>query len=198
LISRLHISQGMLSLALMVVLTYGLAAELVGNMASIIGAFIAGLMFARTHEKSQFENGILSLGYGLFIPIFFVGIGLSINLRQMDINALWLLLAVSAAAAIAKVAGAGLGSRLGGFTTREALLLGTGMIPRGEVSLIVAAVGLKDGLINSAGFSAVVGAVMVTTLITPPLLRALYTRLGTPGQLPTKSSPKTEVVKESA
>lgn len=197
-ISRLHISQGMLSLALLVVLSYSLTAELVGNMASIIGAFIAGLMFSRTHEKSQFESGILSLGYGLFIPIFFVNIGLSINMRQLTLESLWLLLAIAGIAAIAKVIGAGFGSRLGGFSTREAVLLGTGMIPRGEVSLIVAAVGIKEGLINASSFSAVVGTVVVTTLITPPLLRALYSRLGKLAHLPIQSSPTTEIEKESA
>ncbi|MCL4562495.1 MAG: cation:proton antiporter [Chloroflexi bacterium] len=179
-VAALPISQGPLTLAIVVMLVYGLAAELIGSMAAITGAFLAGLMFARTPEKKIFEAGVLSLGYSLMIPVFFVAIGLNINLRALPLNALWLLLAAAGAAMLAKFTGAGLGSRLGGFTWREAGQLGAGMVPRGEVSLVVSAVGLRLALMTATEFSVVVGVVVISTLVTPPLLHTLFHRSAAP------------------
>lgn len=172
--ARLPISQSMLSLSIIVMLVYSVAAEVIGGMAAITGAFLAGLMFARSHEKERIEAGMQSLSYGLFVPIFFVSIGLSINLREVQASALWLTLAVIVTAVLTKFGGAGLGARLGGLTWRESWQLGAGMISRGEVGLIVASVGITEGLLNPDEFSAIVGMVLVSTLITPPLLRALF------------------------
>jgi Kef-type K+ transport system membrane component KefB len=172
--ANLPISQGLLTLAVVLLLTFALAAELVGGMAAITGAFVAGLMLARTPEKARFESGVHALAYGLFVPIFFVSIGLSIDLRQMTLDAFWLLLVVLVAAVLGKTLGAGLGARLGGFSRRSALQLGVGMISRGEVSLVVASLGVKYGLLTPAAFSAIVALVLVSTLLTPPLLRAVF------------------------
>jgi len=172
--SRLPISQSVLSLSIIVMLLYGLAAEVLGGMAAITGAFIAGLMFARSHEKERIEVGMHALAYGFFVPIFFVSIGLSVNLREVQSSAIWLSLAIILTAILTKFAGAGLGSRLGGLTWREAWQLGAGMISRGEVGLIVASVGMVQGLVSQEEFSAIVGMVVVSTLVTPPLLRALF------------------------
>lgn len=171
---RLPISQAALSLSIVVMLLYGLGAELIGGMAAITGTFIAGLMFARSPEKTQFEGGLVSLAYGFFVPIFFVSIGLSVNIRALDIQTLWLLLCVSAVAIVGKWLGAGLGARLGGLSNRESIQLGAGMISRGEVGLIVASVGEREGLVSPSEFSAVVGMVLITTLLTPIILRALF------------------------
>jgi Kef-type K+ transport system membrane component KefB len=115
-IGRLSISQGVLAFAIVMMLVYGLVAELVGQMASLIGALMAGLMFARTPEKSQIETGITSLAYALFVPIFFINIGLSVNLHNLQFNAIWLILVVTLAAIAGKAFGAAAGARLGGFT----------------------------------------------------------------------------------
>jgi Kef-type K+ transport system membrane component KefB len=173
-VSRLPISQGVLSLGLVVMFGYGLAAELVGSIAAITGAFLAGLMFARCPEKERLERGMGALAYGLFVPIFFVHIGLSVNLHQLDLQAVWLLVAVILVAVLGKFLGAGGGARLAGFTWLESAQLGAGMISRGEVGLILATVGISNGLLDSNLFSAIVGMVLVTTLITPPLLRILF------------------------
>ncbi len=170
-IAGLHISQGPLAFAIAALLVYGLTAELVGGMAAIIGAFLAGLMFARSSEKSAIEPGINSLAYGLFIPVFFINIGLSINLRSLQWNDLWLLLAVTAAAVAGKLLGAAVGARLGGLPGGQSLQLGAGMVARGEVTLIVAAMGIGSGLIGERAFSAIVVAVLLSTLLTPPMLR---------------------------
>lgn len=172
--ARLPISQSVLSLAVIVMLLYSVAAEYLGGMAAITGAFLAGLMFARTREKERLEPGMQALAYGLFVPIFFVGIGLSVNLRQISMDALWFTLAIIAVAILSKLVGAGLGARLGGFDWREAWQLGAGMVSRGEVGLIVINVGILEGIVSQNEFSAIVGVVLVSTLVTPPLLRLLF------------------------
>lgn len=172
--ARLGISQGVVSLAVVVLLTFGLAAELIGGMAAITGAFVAGLMFGRTSESHQIESGMNALAYGFFVPIFFISIGLEINIRALDASAMWVTLLVIVVAILGKILGAGLGGYLGKFTLRESLQLGIGMVSRGEVGLIVAKVGLDSGLLSADLFSAIVGMVLVTTLVTPPMLRAAF------------------------
>lgn len=170
-VSRQPISQSVLTFSLVIMLTYGLAAELLGGMAAITGTFLAGLMFGRTHEKQQMESGLRAISYGFFVPIFFVNIGLMIDLRELSADALWILLGISIFAIIGKILGAGGGAKLGGYTWLESLQLGIGMVSRGEVGLIVATIGLSEGHLTGDVFSAVIGMILITTLITPPLLR---------------------------
>lgn len=172
--ARLPISQGVATLAIVVLLGYGVAAELIGGMAAITGTFIAGLMFARTSEKAAIESSLHSLSYAFFIPIFFVSIGLSVNLRQMPLEMLWIFLGISLIAIIGKVVGAGGGALLARFTPREALQLGIGMVSRGEVGLIIAKIGENLGFLSSELFTAIVGMILVTTVVTPPMLRAAF------------------------
>jgi Kef-type K+ transport system membrane component KefB len=145
-------------------------------MAAITGTFLAGLMFARSPEKERIERGMSSLSYGLFVPIFFVNIGLSVNARQLDVNILLLMLGITFVAILGKWIGSGIGARLADFTWRESIQLGAGMVSRGEVGLIIASVGITEGLVNESEFSAIVGMVLISTLITPPTLRALFTK----------------------
>lgn len=175
-ISTLPISQGVLTLALVIMLLYGVAAEAIGNMAAITGTFLAGLMFARSPEKERIERGVSAISYGLFVPIFFVNIGLSVNARELDASVLMIMFGITVAAILGKWVGAGLGARLAEFSWRESIQLGAGMISRGEVGLILASVGIAEGLINQAEFSAIVGMVLISTLITPPTLRALFAK----------------------
>ena len=170
------ISQGVIAFTFTMCLLYGWAAEVVGGMAAITGAFVAGLMFGRSPLKSRIESGISTLAYGLFVPIFFINVGLSANARELTGENLWLVVTMIVVAVVSKILGAGLGARLSGFTNLESLQLGVGMMSRGEVGLIVATLGISEGLINPGVFSAVVGVVIVTTLLTPPALRSLFTR----------------------
>jgi len=136
--SHLPISQSVPTLALVVLLIYGLAAELLGGMAAITGTFIAGLMFARTPEKGIIESNLHSLAYAFFVPIFFVGIGLGVNLHALTLNTIWIILGITVIAIAGKIIGAGTGAKLSRFSWHEAFQLGTGMVSRGEVSLIIA------------------------------------------------------------
>jgi Kef-type K+ transport system membrane component KefB len=157
-------------------LVYSVAAELLGGMAAITGSFIAGLMYARTKEKTEIERGLRSLSYGLFVPIFFINIGLHVDVRGMGISALWILLIISIAAILGKILGSGLGAKLGKFSWLESLQLGIGMVSRGEVGLIVATVGLQENLLYPELYTSIVGMVLITTLVTPPLLRASFAK----------------------
>jgi Kef-type K+ transport system membrane component KefB len=170
---QLPISQSMLTLALVTLLGYGLAAELIGQMAAITGAFIAGLMFARSPEKESLDPRISALAYGFFVPIFFVSIGLKSEITLQS-ETIWLAGIVIIVAILSKWIGAAGGARLAGFSWRESIQLGMGMVSRGEVGLIVASAGTNAGLVSETEFAAVVGMVIVSTLVTPPALRALF------------------------
>ncbi len=171
-VSRLPISQGSTTLALVVLIVYGISAELLGGMAAITGTFLAGLFFSRTPEKATIDPGFRSLGYAFFVPIFFVNIGLSVDLGSFSLNSLWLLGGLGLVAVAGKVLGAGLGAKLGRLNWRESLQIGIGMVSRGEVGLIVAKVGLDQGLLSDEIFGIIIGVVLISTLITPPMLRA--------------------------
>lgn len=174
-VHKLPISQGVTTLAIIILLFYGLAAELVGGMAAITGAFLAGLMFGRTPEKSLIETNLHSISYAFFVPIFFISIGLSVDLHSISLNAIWVILAISAIAVAGKIIGSGLGALLSKFNLKESLQIGIGMISRGEVGLIIAKIGLDTGYLESEMFSSVIAMILITTIITPPLLRASFT-----------------------
>ncbi len=176
LVQKLSIAQGSITLAIVIMLVFGIAAELLGGMAAITGSFIAGLMYARTKEKNDIERGLRSLSYGFFVPIFFINIGLHVDIRGLGIASLWILTLISVSAILGKIIGAGLGAKLGKFSWIESLQLGIGMISRGEVGLIVATVGLQENLLPPELYSSIVGMVLITTLVTPPLLRASFTK----------------------
>jgi Kef-type K+ transport system membrane component KefB len=84
LIIKLPISQGLIAFAFVIILFYGWSAELFGQMAAITGAFLAGLWFGRTSEKDRIHSGIATIAYGVFVPVFFIDIGLSTNARELN------------------------------------------------------------------------------------------------------------------
>lgn len=173
-IHRFEISQGVVTLAIVIILVYGLAAELMGGMAAITGAFIAGLMFGRTHEKHEINQSMHSLAYTFFVPIFFVNIGLVVDIRGLESSTLLLFVVISLIAILGKIIGSGLGAKLGKLTWLESLQVGVGMVSRGEVGLIVAVIGMNEGLMSRELFSAIVGMIVITTLVTPLMLRATF------------------------
>lgn len=173
-VEKLPISYGVLTLAIIVILVYGFAAEFIGGMAAITGSFIAGLMFSRTRQKPEIDRGMKALSYSFFVPLFFINIGLNVNVSDLSLDTVWIMLLISISAIVGKIIGAGGGAKIGKFTWLEALQLGIGMVSRGEVGLIVAAIGLESGLISQELFSAIIGMVLITTVLTPPMLRASF------------------------
>ncbi len=169
------ISEGLTALVLVVTLAYAWLAEVGGGLAAITGAFIAGVGFGRSHLHATIARSMHTITYAFLVPIFFVSIGLKTNVRLLVGPDLLLVFVLVIVAVASKVLGSGIGARLGGFSNRESLRVGVGMISRGEVGLIVASVGVSAGLIKTELFSIVTLIVLVTTLITPPLLRQAFT-----------------------
>jgi Kef-type K+ transport system membrane component KefB len=144
------------------------------GLAAIIGAFLAGLMVAETKEQHPIEDEIAPL-YAFFPPFFFAFIGIQLDLGALaDAETLGLLVLVTAVAAATKFVGAWLGARA--MERREALIVAVGMVPRGEVGIIVASIGAIAGVIDEQLFAVVVTMSIATTLAVPAILR----RLGSP------------------
>ncbi len=173
LVSRLRIAEGPLMFAIVATFLLSYSAEAIGGIAGITGAFLAGLCIGRARRGvvEQIDRGIHAVNYGFLVPLFFISIGLQSNLRLLDSDLLPFAVVITVLAIVTKVVGAGGGSLWGGFDRKSALRVGLGMISRGEVGLIIASIGVGYGILQPAGFTAVVFVVLITTLITPPLVR---------------------------
>lgn len=178
-INKTSIAAGVLIVAVVSALLFGVAAEFFGGIAAITGSFIAGVCLGRSdHQiKEKIGEGLYALNYGMFVPIFFVSIGLKANLRLLDSTILPFAVMLTLGAIISKIIGAGSGGLLTGFNRLSSLRLGVGMISRGEVGLIVATLGISTGIIGEEVFAAVVLVVLVTTVITPLLVRWAFAGL---------------------
>lgn len=169
----LGVSQGLLATVTLIAFLYAWAAEYVGGVAAITGSYLAGVLFAQTSLKKEIDQGIHPLTYSVLVPVFFISIGLRANGRELGSQVLFTITLVLVAI-VAKAIGCGLPSKICGFTTKESVRVGLGMISRGEVGLIVAGYGLSHGLIGQDVFSASVIMVLATTMVTPPLLRLVF------------------------
>jgi Kef-type K+ transport system membrane component KefB len=174
-VSRLPVTQAVLSASVVIAFVYAWAAEYGGGVAAITGGYVAGVLLAQTPFKRQIDAGVHPLTYSIFVPLFFIGIGLQANGRELGGSAIFTAILILVAI-VAKFLGSGLFARLCGFSTAESVRVGAGMISRGEVGLIVAGYGLGHGLIGQQVFSASVVMVLVTTMVTPPLLRLTFPR----------------------
>jgi Kef-type K+ transport system membrane component KefB len=186
-VHKTSVAAGVVIVSVVAALLLGVAADYFGGVAAITGAFIAGLCLGRAEHpiKEKIEEGLYHINYGMFVPIFFVSIGLQANLRLLDATILPFALILTGAAIVSKIVGAGAGGLLTGFDRNSSLRLGIGMVSRGEVGLIVAALGISSGIITEETFAAVVLVVLVTTVITPPLVRWSFARS------PEKTAPET-------
>ncbi|HEX5610407.1 MAG TPA: cation:proton antiporter [Solirubrobacterales bacterium] len=155
-----------------VILCLGLAAFAANiGLAALIGAFLAGMVVAETKDHTSIEEEVRPL-YSFFPPFFFAFIGIELDLGALfDGHALWLLAAITVLAAATKLVPAFLAARNLGRT--EAAVVGVGMIPRGEVGIVVASIGAAEGVVDAELFAVVVGMAVATTLIAPFALRRL-------------------------
>lgn len=175
-VDRQLISEGLIALVLVATLAFAWTAEVVGGLAAITGAFIAGVGLSRSHLRGEIVRGMHAITYAFLVPIFFVSIGLKTDTHLLTGPNIWFAVAMVLVAIVSKAIGCGAGARLGGFTNREALRVGLGMVSRGEVGLIVASVGVNAGIIKPDLFAIVTIIVLVTTLVTPLFLRQAFAR----------------------
>lgn len=173
-------SFGVIAFALVIIFIFAWSAEELGGIAAITGAFLAGVGLSRTREriKHDIEEAASFIAYGFLVPIFFVDVGLKIDLSTFPLTALPLALLLLVIAVISKVGGCGLGGKLGGFTNQESFRLGVCMISRGEVGLIIAALGVTTGVFqpHQPLFSSLFLVILLSTLLTPILVRRVFPR----------------------
>jgi len=149
-----------------------LAAQI--GLAAIIGAFLAGIVVGESSERRALEAETAPVA-AFFTPFFFGFIGSQVDPGAFgSLATVGLLLGVTALAVLAKFAGAFLGAIRDG--RRRALLIGWGMVPRGEVEIVVAGLGLTAGAISRDLYAVIIGMVVITTLVVPPLMGPLVRR----------------------
>jgi len=165
-----------LAAALAIGFLFAFLAQYGGGMAAITGSYIAGLFIAASPDAhAEVISEIRSMTNAFFGPLFFASIGLEINAWELGghVGLFFLILIV---AVLGKVFGCGLGAWLNGFSGRDGLIVGVGMIPRGEVGLITANIGWAAGIVSPEIYSLVIVLVLATTLVTPPLLSFCFGR----------------------
>lgn len=141
------------------------------GIADITGAYFAGLMLCTMKVGLYVARRCEIPSYLIFSPVFFASVGLKVTLGGMDAS-IWIFAIILLVIAIlSKVVGCGLGAKICGCTGKEAFQVGIGMISRGEVALIVAQKGYASGMLDDVLFAPIVLVVIVTTLITPILLK---------------------------
>lgn len=149
-------------------------AEEVFGVADITGAFVAGLIISNVRRSTYLQSKFDTMSYLLLSPVFFASIGLKVDLPGMSPAIIGFAVALCIVAIVTKVIGCGLGAKLCGYKNYQVKRIGIGMISRGEVALIVASKGSALGLMGSALLGPVILVVVVTTIVTPVLLKVVF------------------------
>src|SRR6266566_2713959 len=170
---KLSANEAVPSCVLALVLMYAISAEWLGTVAGITGAYLLGYVFAGSEYKPYVERSFYAIGHGLLIPLFFVSIGLSSDYRALAGH--WtLMLVILFVAVVGKLIGCGLAALASGMDWVRSLRIGCGMISRGEVGLIVTAMGASTGIFRRPEVAVMVAVVLLTTLLTPVALRGAF------------------------
>ncbi|MGE0226932.1 MAG: cation:proton antiporter [Dehalococcoidia bacterium] len=160
---------------LALVLAFGWAAQEIGGLAAITGAYLAGVLFGRTVLRDDLADFGNLIGYALFAPVFFVTTGMSADLAALAREPAFTLL-LCGVAIVTKIAGSYAGSVAGGFSQGESIAVGAGMVARGEVALVIAVLGRQSGVIGDDVYAASIAVTLLTTLAAPLLLRLALPR----------------------
>ena len=157
--------------AMMIAFFYAMIAEIIG-LSAIVGSFLAGVSLARVKLEHcmSFSDGAEYLQI-IFASVFFVSLGVLVDLHEVTANLIWFIVVLTIVATLTKLIGCGLPARLMKMNTRDSLIIGFGMSPRGEVAMIVALIGLDKELILQDTYVAIVLMSLLTTIITPIVFR---------------------------
>lgn len=138
---------------------------------SVLGAFVAGIAVSNASDyDEQVSRNIELIGYSVFIPIFFISIGLNLEFDNF-LRDFWLIALFTLTGVVGKLFGAGFGARISGFNMKDSYVIGSGMISRGEMALIVAQVGYGVKLLSEEYYSTVIISVILITIIAPFFLK---------------------------
>jgi Kef-type K+ transport system membrane component KefB len=169
-IAKKHV-ETVLILAFVIAFLFSGVAELIG-LSAIVGAFLAGITMEgiKVRENIDFRKGADHVQM-IFAPVFFISLGILINFQQLTTDIIWFILALTVIAFLTKLIGCYIGARIGKMNNKNALIVGIGMAPRGEVAMIVAVIGLEAAVITQEVYTAVIIMSLLTTLFVPVILR---------------------------
>ena len=157
-------------------LVMAFVAEKYFGIADITGAYIAGIILCNTRDAEYIDRKVSINGYMFFAPMFFVGIGLKTDFSGVDTSMILFSVGFVLVALLSKIIGCGLVSKFFGYKWSDCLKIGVGMMTRGEVALIITNKGLGLGIIDSSYFTAVILLIIVSSIVTPVLLKLLFNK----------------------
>lgn len=138
---------------------------------SVLGAFVAGIAISNApNYNTKINRNVEIIGYSVFIPVFFISIGLNLEFDSL-IRDFWLILLFTITGIVGKLIGAGFGARISGFDLKDSYVIGSGMISRGEMALIVAQVGFSVHLLSNEYYSSVIISIILITILAPFFLK---------------------------
>lgn len=157
-------------MALLICLLFAVLADVV-QLDAVLGAFVAGIAVSNSPKfEEKINRDIETIGYGIFIPIFFISIGLNLEFDSFRKD-FWLIVLFTVTGIIGKLFGAGFGARLSGFNNKDSYVIGSGMISRGEMALIIAQIGFSVKLLSEEYYSSVIISIILITILAPFFLK---------------------------
>lgn len=171
----MHLSERLLTVAapsvMAMIICLGMAAlaDYVG-LSGAVGSFFAGIAVANTHRKETIDRSFIPIGYALFIPLFFVSVGLNMRFDNLQRSFVFVIV-MTILACLTKLVGCGAGAKLFGFNLPSSYVVGSGMVARGEMALITAQIGYEAHLMSSMYYSDVITVIILATVLAPFMLK---------------------------
>lgn len=160
--------------AFVICLLMAFSAEEFFGVADITGAFAAGLVLSQNKEKEYIDRRFNIISYMLLSPIFFASIGIEMKISNISSEIILMTVILILVAMLSKIIGCGIGAKICGYNKNEIIQIGTGMMARGEVALIIANKGLKMGVVNIYFLPAIILMVVICAITTPIILKKAY------------------------
>lgn len=172
--STLRVTETVISSALIICFIYAYLAEYTG-VAAIIGSYIAGVAISVTEFKHEVFEKVETISYSIFVPVFFTSIGVAVEFTGI-MEHIGIIIGLSLLAILSKLIGSSLGAKITGFSWRNSIGIGSAMVSRGEVALIIAAIGIENNLLSQDLFAVIVIVILATTIVTPPMMKIFFNK----------------------
>lgn len=170
--SSLKVNETVISSGLIICFIFAYLAEYTG-VAAIIGAYIAGVSISVTKFKEEITQKVETISYSIFVPVFFASIGITAEFAGITEH-VGLIAMLSVLAILTKLIGSAAGAKLSGYEWGSSLAIGSAMVSRGEVALIISGIGLETKLLSQDLFAVIVVVVLITTIVTPPMMKQFF------------------------
>ena len=172
---KIFAQSSVIIVSLTLCLSMSYLADFIG-LSSVIGAFSTGIAIGQTNVWKDVRYNIEAIGYAVFIPVFFISIGLEVTFENLSKQLLFVLV-FTTIAIFSKLLGGYLGGRFSGFDNQSSLMVGSGMVSRGEMALIIVQLGFQAHLVVGKYYSAIILVILFTTLSSPFLLKYFTKKL---------------------